>query len=167
MTEHAPSVAGRVKSGFELTSKPGAAAAAVKAGCDICCGGSYNALLRAVQQKLITEPEIDNALYYALKTRFRLGLFDPPQDVPWSSIGIDQNDTPEHEALALKVAEESIVLLKNNGTLPLSRAGIKRIAVIGANADSLPVLVGNYNGTPACARLRFWTAAWHGRRGGN
>ena len=64
-------------------------------------------------------------------------------------IGIDQNDTPEHEALALKVAEESIVLLKNDGVLPLDRAKIKRIAVIGANADSVPVLVGNYNGTPA------------------
>jgi beta-glucosidase len=130
-------------------SLPAAAAAAVKAGCDICCGGSYNALLKAVQEKLITEPEIDNALYYALKTRFRLGLFDPPQDVPWSNIGIDQNDTPEHEALALKVAEESMVLLKNDGLLPLNRDNIKRIAVIGENADSVPVLVGNYNGTPA------------------
>ena len=126
-----------------------AAAAAVKAGCDICCGGDYNALLKAVQKGLITEPEIDNALAYALKTRFRLGLFDPPALVPWSKIGIDQNDTPEHEALALKVAEESIVLLKNDGLLPLNRAKIKRIAVIGENADSVPVLVGNYNGTPA------------------
>ncbi|MGH7981255.1 MAG: glycoside hydrolase family 3 protein, partial [Limisphaerales bacterium] len=126
-----------------------AAADAVKAGCDICCGGSYNALLKAVQEKLITEPEIDHALYYALKTRFRLGLFDPPGDVPWSKIGMDQNDTPQHEALALKVAEESMVLLKNNGLLPLDRHRIRRIAVIGENADSVPVLVGNYNGTPA------------------
>jgi beta-glucosidase len=130
-------------------SLPAAAAAAVKAGCDICCGGSYNALLKAVQQGLITDPEIDKALYYALKTRFRLGLFDPPQDVPWSNIGIDQNDTPDHEALALKVAEESIVLLKNNGVLPLNRDNTRRIAVIGENADSIPVLLGNYNGTPA------------------
>lgn len=130
-------------------SLPAAAAAAVKAGCDICCGGSYNSLLKAVQEGLISEPEIDNALYYALKTRFRLGLFDPPSDVPWSKIGIDQNDTREHEALALRVAEESIVLLKNDGVLPLDRQKIKRIAVIGENADSVPVLVGNYNGTPA------------------
>jgi beta-glucosidase len=130
-------------------SLPAAAAAAVKAGCDICCGGSYNELLKAVEQGLITEPEIDNALYYALKTRFRLGLFDSPQDIPWSNIGIDQNDTPDHEALALKVAEESVVLLKNNGVLPLDRDNIKRIAVIGENADSVPVLVGNYNGVPA------------------
>ena len=60
-----------------------------------------------------------------------------------------ENDTPEHEALALQVARESIVLLKNDGVLPLNRAKIKRIAVIGANADSVPVLLGNYNGTPA------------------
>ncbi|HEX3627686.1 MAG TPA: glycoside hydrolase family 3 C-terminal domain-containing protein [Verrucomicrobiae bacterium] len=130
-------------------SLPAASSAAVKAGCDICCGGSYNSLLKAVQEKLITEPEVDGALYYALKTRFRLGLFDPPQDVPWSNVGIDQNDTPDHEALALKAAEESMVLLKNNGLLPLNRHRIKRIAVIGENADSVPVLVGNYNGTPA------------------
>ncbi|MGH7939870.1 MAG: glycoside hydrolase family 3 C-terminal domain-containing protein [Limisphaerales bacterium] len=130
-------------------SLPAAAADAVKAGCDICCGGSYNALLKAVQQHLITGPEIDNALYYALKTRFRLGLFDPPRDVPWSNLTIAQNDTPAHEALALKVAEESMVLLKNNGVLPLDRDKIRRIAVIGENADSVPVLLGNYNGTPA------------------
>jgi beta-glucosidase len=125
------------------------AAMAVKAGCDICCGGSYNSLLKAVQEGLITEPEVDNAVYYALKTRFQLGLFDPPQDVPWSNIGIDQNDTPDHEALALKVAEESIVLLKNDGVLPLNRNTIRRIAVIGENADSVNMLVGNYAGTPA------------------
>jgi beta-glucosidase len=126
-----------------------AAAVAVKAGCDICCGSDYNPLVKASQTGLITEQQIDNALAYALKTRFRLGLFDPPQDVPWSNLGIDQNDTPAHEALARKVAEESIVLLKNNGLLPLNRAKIKRIAVIGMNANSVPVLVGNYNGTPA------------------
>jgi beta-glucosidase len=133
-----------------VDSLPLAAASAVKAGCDICCGGSYNSLLKAVQENLITEPEVDHALYYALKTRIRLGLFDPPQDVPWSNLGIDQNDTPQHEALALKAAEECIVLLKNDhSTLPLDRDGIKHIAVIGANADSVPMLSGNYNGTPA------------------
>jgi beta-glucosidase len=129
-----------------VDSLPAASAAAVKAGCDICCGGSYNSLLKAVQQNLITEPEIDNALYYALKTRFRLGLFDPPQDVPWSNIRIDQNDAPEHEALALKAAEESIVLLKNKDLLPLDRNALKNIMVIGTNADSTNILYGNYNG---------------------
>ena len=83
------------------------------------------------------------------EARFRLGLFDPPGQVPFAQIPISENDTPAHEALALKVAQESIVLLKNDGVLPLDRAKIKRIAVMGANADSVPVLLGNYNGTPA------------------
>jgi beta-glucosidase len=84
-----------------------------------------------------------------LKTRFKLGLFDPADKVPFSHITIADNDTPEHEALALKAAQESIVLLKNDGLLPLNRQKIKRIAVIGANADSVPLLLGNYNGEPA------------------
>ncbi|HZI33790.1 MAG TPA: glycoside hydrolase family 3 C-terminal domain-containing protein, partial [Candidatus Binatia bacterium] len=74
-------------------------------------------------------------------------LFDPPQDDPYSKITIADNDTPEHQALALKVAEESIVLLKNDGVLPLNRSKIKRFAVIGPNADSVSMLHGNYNGT--------------------
>jgi len=126
-----------------------AAAAAVKAGCDICCGGDYNALLKAIQKGLITETEIGGALAYALKARFRLGLFDPADKVPFSKISIAENDTPEHRELALKAARESIVLLKNDGLLPLDRAKIKRIAVIGANADSVPLLLGNYNGEPS------------------
>lgn len=126
-----------------------AAAVAVKAGTDICCGGDYNALLKAVQKNLISEAEIDKALGYALKTRFRLGLFDPPDIVPYSKITIQENDTEAHRKLALQVARESIVLLKNDGLLPLDRDVVKRIAVIGANADSEPVLVGNYHGTPS------------------
>jgi len=126
-----------------------AAADAVKAGCNLTCGTEYNALVRAVQQKLLTEQDVDQALYYTLWTRFKLGLFNPPDKNPYSNIGMDQNDTPEHRALALKVAEESIVLLKNDGILPLNRAKIKRIAVIGPNASSTEVLHGNYNGTAA------------------
>ncbi|MGA2245774.1 MAG: glycoside hydrolase family 3 C-terminal domain-containing protein [Verrucomicrobiota bacterium] len=126
-----------------------AAAAAVKAGCDICCGGDYNALLKAVQKALITPAEIDQALGYALRARFRLGLFDPPERVPFSKISIAENDTPAHEALALQAAREAIVLLKNDGVLPLDRAKIRRVAVIGANANSTSMLLGNYNGTPS------------------
>ena len=126
-----------------------AAADAVKAGCNLCCGGDYNALAGAVQKGLISEKEIDQALYYTLWTRFRLGLFDPPENCSYAKIGIDQNDTPEHEALALKVAEEAVVLLKNDGLLPLDRSKIKRIAVIGPNADSASMLEGNYNGKAA------------------
>ncbi len=124
-----------------------AAAAAVKAGCDLCCGGDYNALIRATQEGLITDEEIDQALYHTLWTRFKLGLFDPPDNCPYSKIGIDQNDTPQSRALALKIAEESIVLLKNDGILPLARSKIKRIAVIGPNGNSTSMLHGNYNGT--------------------
>jgi beta-glucosidase len=126
-----------------------AAAAAVKAGCDICCGGDYNALLKAVQKGLITEDEIDGALTYALTTRFRLGLFDPADKVPFADISISANDTPDHETLALQAARESVVLLKNDGLLPLDRSQIKHIAVVGANASSVPLLLGNYNGEPA------------------
>ncbi len=126
-----------------------AAARAVKAGCDLCCGTDYNSLTRAVKKGLITEKEIDSALARVVAARFRLGLFDPPDKVPYAQIPITQNNSPEHKALALRVARESIVLLKNNGLLPLDRAKIKRIAVIGTNANSVPLLLGNYNGTPS------------------
>ena len=126
-----------------------AAAAAVKAGDDLCCGTDYNSLTRAVKAGLISEKEIDVAVGRLFKARFQLGLFDPPEKNPFAQIPISENDTPEHAALALKVAQESLVLLKNNGTLPLRRAQLKRLAVIGANADSVPVLLGNYNGTPS------------------
>jgi beta-glucosidase len=126
-----------------------AAADAVKAGDDLCCGTDYNPLVRAVKKGLISEKEIDTAVGRLLEARFRLGLFDSAAKVPFAQISISENDTPEHAALALKVAQESIVLLKNTGVLPLDRSKIKRIAVIGANADSVPVLLGNYNGTPS------------------
>jgi len=124
-----------------------AAAVAVKAGCDLCCGGDYNALVRAVQQGLITEKEIDMALYHTLGTRFRLGLFDPPEKCAYSKITIKDNDTPEHRQVALEVARQSLVLLKNDGILPLNRAKIKRIAVIGPNGNSTSMLHGNYHGS--------------------
>jgi beta-glucosidase len=133
-----------------------AAATAVKAGCNLFSGtittGDYpercfTVLGQMLKEGLLTEQQIDGAIAHTLAARFKLGLFDPPQDVPWSNIGIDQNDTPEHRALALMVAEESIVLLKNNGLLPIHRARVKRIAVIGPNADAAQMLYGNYNGT--------------------
>jgi len=125
-----------------------AAAAAVKAGDDLCCGTDYDSLRRAVQRGLISEKEIDVAVGRLLQARFQLGLFDPPERVPFTRIAIAENDTPTHAALALKVAQESLVLLKNDGLLPLNVAKLKRIVVVGANADSVPILLGNYNGTP-------------------
>ena len=123
-----------------------AAAIAVKAGCNLCCGGDYNALVRAVQKGLITEKDIDQALCHTLWTRFRLGLFDPADKVPYSKYTIKDNDTPEHRQLALEIARQSLVLLKNGGILPLDRSKIKRIAVIGPNGKSTSMLHGNYHG---------------------
>jgi beta-glucosidase len=124
-----------------------AAALAVKAGCNLCCGGDYNALVRAVQQGLVTEKEIDEALYHTLWTRFRLGLFDPAETVPYSKYSLKDVDLPEHGQVALEIARQSIVLLKNDGVLPLDRSKLKQIAVIGPNADSKSMLEGNYHGT--------------------
>ena len=126
-----------------------AAARAVKAGCDLCCGNEYNALPRAVREGLITEAEMDVSLERVLTARFRLGLFDPPDQVPYAQIPFSENDTAAHHALAMRAARESMVLLKNDGVLPLDPDKVKRIAVIGANADSLDALLGNYNGTPS------------------
>ncbi len=124
-----------------------AAALSVKAGCNLCCGGDYNALVMAVQKGLVTGEEIDEALYYTLWTRFRLGMFDPPERVPYTKYTIEDNDTPEHGKVALEVARQSLVLLKNDGILPLDRSQYHRIAVIGPNGDCKSMLEGNYHGS--------------------
>ena len=126
-----------------------AAAQAVKAGCDLTCGSEYQNLTAAVRDGLITEPDIDRAVSRVLAARFRLGLFDPPALVPFAQIPTSDNDTPEHSALALRVARESMVLLKNDGVLPLNTAKLRRVAVIGTNANCVPMLLGNYYGTPS------------------
>jgi len=126
-----------------------AAARAVKAGCDLECGNQYYALTRAVAKHLLTEADIDQALRRIFDARFRLGMFDPDGQVPYAQIPIAKVDAPEHAALALQAARDSLVLLKNTGVLPLDRAKVRHLAVIGANADSVPMLLGNYNGTPS------------------
>lgn len=126
-----------------------ASALAIRAGCDLTCGSEYQSLTNAVNDGLITEREIDVSASRILEARFKLGLFDPPAVVPYAQIPTTENDTPEHAALALRVARESIVLLKNEGLLPLNRAKLRRIAVVGANADSISTLLGNYFGTPS------------------
>ncbi len=125
-----------------------AAALAVKNGDDLNCGKTYAALTGAVQQGLVKESEIDTALKRLMTARMRLGMFDPPELVPWSKLPYSVNQSPAHDQLALRTARESMVLLKNDGVLPLSKS-IRRIAVIGPTADSINALVGNYNGTPA------------------
>jgi beta-glucosidase len=126
-----------------------AATRAVKAGCDLCCGNEYSALPRAVREGLITEAEMDVSLERVLTARFKLGLFDPPEQVAYARIPFSENDTAAHHALAMRASRESFVLLKNDGVLPLNRDKIKRIAVIGENAKSVETLLGNYNGTPS------------------
>ncbi len=125
------------------------AAVAVRAGTDTTCGDEYVTLPKAVHDGLIKESEIDTALRRLFLARFRLGMFDPPEAVPFNKISMLENDSPEHHRLALRAARESIVLLKNqDGALPL-KSGVKTIAVIGPNAESLISLEGNYNGEPS------------------
>jgi beta-glucosidase len=126
-----------------------ASAMAVRAGTDLDCGTDYPSLVRAVKQGLISEAEIDNSVRRLFTARFRLGMFDPPEMVPYTKIPIAENDSPAHRQLALQAARKSIVLLKNqNNLLPL-RKDLRRIAVIGPTADDESVLLGNYNGTPS------------------
>jgi beta-glucosidase len=129
---------------------------AFKAGMDLICGDYRNrmstehaAILGAVHQGLLSEADIDRALRRLFTARFRLGLFDPPASVSYSRISPGGNGTETHRQLALRAAQEAIVLLKNEDSfLPLKRAP-EKIAVIGPDADNLDALVGNYNGTPA------------------
>ena len=126
-----------------------AAALAVKAGTDLTCGDEYTALPDAVRDHLISEEDIDRAVKRLYTAKFRLGMFDPAEMVPWSKLTLKDNDTEENRAVARQAARESIVLLKNErGTLPL-KPNVKTIAVVGPTADSLDVLLGNYNGTPS------------------
>ena len=128
-----------------------ASAIAVKRGTDLECGDTYKALVNAVKQGLIPEAEIDNALKRLFEARFRLGMFDPPEMVPYAKIPFSANDSEQHRQLSLETARESIVLLKNDkNTLPL-RKDLGSIAVIGPNADNVQVLLGNYNGQPSRA----------------
>ena len=124
---------------------PESAALAIKNGCDLNCGNTYLHILEALQEGLVTEEDITTACERLFTTRFLLGLF--ADDCEYDSIPVTDNDTDEHAALALEAAEKSMVLLENDGILPLDPQSIKTIAVIGPNADSIPALEGNYNGT--------------------
>ena len=124
---------------------PESAALAIRNGCDLNCGNTYLHLMQAVQEGLVTEDQITTACERLFTTRFLLGLFD--EDCEYNSIPVTAADTDEHNALALRAAENSMVLLENDGTLPLDPARIRTVAVIGPNADSIPALEGNYNGT--------------------
>lgn len=122
-----------------------AATLAVKSGVSLNCGNSYEALPEAVKNGLITEKEIDEQLSILLRTRFKLGLFDPMGSNPYDAISPDVVNSKEHRALAKEVALKSLVLLKNNGILPLKN-NLSKYFVTGPNAANIEVLLGNYYG---------------------
>lgn len=124
-----------------------AAAAAVLAGTDTDCGRAYEALPEAVKEGLIPEKDIDVAVKRLFTARFRLGMFDPPADVPFDHMAMSEVDSPAHRELALRAARESMVLLKNQGHL-LPLKNVRTIAVVGPNAVDLAAIEGNYNAIP-------------------
>jgi beta-glucosidase len=125
------------------------AALAVKAGCDLNCGCTYEHIPAAVELGLLEEADVDRCVTRLFRARMRLGMFDPEESVPYARIPYEVNDCERHAELALVAARESLVLLKNaNALLPLAR-DLASIAVIGPNADDPAVLLGNYHGTPS------------------
>jgi beta-glucosidase len=135
-------------------SQPQASAISLERGMDNECAdfgeskddSDYAPFLTAVQQGYLAESAIDTTLVRLFTARIRLGMFDPPAMVPYDHISASELDSAPHRRLALRLAEESMVLLKNDGVLPLR--SVKRIAVIGPLADQTAVLLGNYNGIP-------------------
>jgi beta-glucosidase len=122
------------------------AAISLKRGTDLDCGADTQAYSAAIETGLISQKEVDVNLKRLFKARFQLGLFDPPEMVKYAQIPFSENDSVAHRELARKIARETMVLLKNDGSLPL-KLSVKKIAVIGPLADSIPALEGNYNGT--------------------
>jgi beta-glucosidase len=131
----------------EYTSTLGeAAVAAVRAGTDLTCGTEYRTLVDEVNAGRIEETEIDRAVERLFAARFRLGMFDPPERVPYSTISIAENDSPAHREVARDAGRRAIVLLKNEGgVLPLDPS-VRRIAVVGPSADDPVAVLGNYHG---------------------
>jgi beta-glucosidase len=124
----------------------GAAVAAVKAGTNLTCGTEYRTLIDEVKAHRITESEINRSLERLFVARFRLGMFDPPELVPYSKITISENDSTAHRQVAREAERKAVVLLKNEGgVLPLNPS-VRKIAVIGPSADDPVSLLGNYNG---------------------
>jgi len=134
-----------------VVSAPAAAAAwALKSGTDLNCGtgrlSTFANLDFALQTGMVTMENIDTAVKRLFTTRFKLGMFDPQEQVPFSKISMAVVGSAPHQALSLQAAEQSLVLLKNDGTLPLQRG--TKVAVIGPNAINPSILVGNYHGDP-------------------
>jgi beta-glucosidase len=123
-----------------------AAVSAVKAGTDLTCGGEYRSLLDEVKAGHITEAEITRSAGRLFEARFRLGMFDTPEIVPYSKIPYSENDSVAHRQLARLAEREAIVLLKNQGGFLPLKSAVTRIAVVGPSANDPIGLLGNYNG---------------------
>jgi beta-glucosidase len=131
-----------------VTSSPlESVALAVKNGCDLNCGIMFALAGDAVKNGLLQETEIDDAVTRLIHTRMRLGLLGAPENKEWASIPYSKVDCPEHAALNLEAAEETVVLLKNKGVLPLDSTAVKTLGIIGPNADNRLALIANYFGT--------------------
>ncbi len=126
-----------------------ASAAALKAGNDLCSGKTYEALGDAVKRGLVTEADIDVALRRLFTLRVRLGQFDPAERVPYRAIPASANASPENDRLALESARQSLVLLKNDGTLPFDPKKLRTVAILGPTGFEESAVLGNYAGTPA------------------
>lgn len=125
-----------------------ASADAVISGTDLECGGSYHSLGEAVKKGLISEEKINESVFRLMRARFQLGMFDDDNLVPWSSIPYSVVESEKHKAQALEMARKSMVLLSNkNNILPLNK-NIRKVAVMGPNANDSVMLWANYNGTP-------------------
>jgi beta-glucosidase len=142
-----------------VKSQAEAAAVAIKAGMDNECADfftitkddhDYKPFIDAVKQGLLTEADLDQSLRRLFTARMKLGMFDPPESVPYAQTPDSEIDSAPHRALALKMAQESMVLLKNDGALPFG-GQVRKIAIVGPLAESKTVLYGNYNGTPSHA----------------
>ena len=127
---------------------------AILSGTDLECGVSMVSLVDALEQGLISEADLDVHLRRTLLGRFELGMFDPAENLPWAGLGEEVISSEENDALAVQAALESIVMLKNNGVLPLDKSAIKSYAVVGPNADDVELMNGNYGGTPTDAHKR-------------
>ncbi len=138
-----------IHANHKVTETPAESAAmAVRNGCDLNCGETFDWLMEAVEKGLIDEATIDTAVERLFRARFRLGMFDPDERVPWAKTPPEVVGCEEHRELARRMARESIVLLKNQGDLLPLPKDLDRLAVVGPNANSLEVLLANYHGLP-------------------
>lgn len=125
-----------------------AAAVGLRRGCDLNCGGVYQtAMKQAVIDGQLDEGEIDLAVYRLMLARFKLGMFDPAEMVPYAQIPYSVNNSEKHDEMALEMAQKTMTLLKNDGTLPLNKKKLKQVVVVGPNANSISPLYANYHGT--------------------